>query len=43
MIAGERIEIAFLLEAMGLAPRAPEVDSILSQAMSKFDTSPTYL
>jgi hypothetical protein len=36
MIAGERLEIAFLLEVMGLALRAPEVDSILSQVVSKF-------
>jgi hypothetical protein len=36
MIAGECLEIAFLLEATGFASRAPNVNSILSQAMSKF-------
>jgi hypothetical protein len=47
VIAGERLQIAFLLEAMSLTLRTPEVDSILRQAMSKFsvdgfDMSPTY-
>jgi hypothetical protein len=32
MIVGEHLQIAFLLEATGLASRTPEVDSILSQA-----------
>jgi hypothetical protein len=36
MVASERHKIVFFLEATGLAPRAPELDSILSQAMSKF-------
>jgi hypothetical protein len=35
VITGERLQIAFLLEATGLALRMPIVDSILSQAMSK--------